>query len=137
MSVSGTFSVMCSTAMNLDVIPTNDAVFDSVQVTDVGISGAESGVGVPRVVTLSGSGPFAGRVAIQYGLPRSAAIRLEVYDACGKLVQVVASGLGQAGYHTAVWQCTDGRGRAVAQGAYFVRLTADGVTLTDKMVKLD
>ena len=137
LSVSGTFSVVCSTAMNLDVIPTNDAVFDSVQVTDVGISGGESGVGMPKVVTLSGSGPFAGRVAIQYGLPRSAAIRLEVYDACGKLVQVVASGLGQAGYHTAVWQCTDGRGRAVAQGAYFVRLTADGVTLTGKMVKLD
>jgi hypothetical protein len=137
LSVSGTFSVMCSTAMNLDVIPANDAVFDSVQVTDVGISATEQGPGLPRVLTLTGNGPFAGRVAIEYGLPKSAAIQLEVYDACGRRVRVIASGLNQAGYHTAVWKCTDEHGRSVAEGAYFVRLVADGVTLTSKIVKTE
>ncbi|MBM3331552.1 T9SS type A sorting domain-containing protein [candidate division WOR-3 bacterium] len=137
LSVSGTYSVVCSTAMNLDVIPANDAVFDSVQVADVGISATEQGPGLPRTVTLTGNGPFAGRVAIQYGLPRSAAIRLEVYDASGRLVRVVASGPCQAGYHNADWKCTDERGRTVAQGTYFVRLVADEVTLTSKVVKAE
>jgi hypothetical protein len=136
LNVAGTFSVMCSTAMNLDVIPANDAVYDSVQVTAGGISATDA-PGIPRTVTLSSNGPFAERAAIQYGLPRNAAVRLELYDACGRLVQVVASGVVQAGYHTAVWKCTDQHGRAVAEGAYFVRLVADGVTLTSKVVKTE
>ena len=136
LSVSGTFSVMCSTAKYLDVIPTNDAVYDSVQVTAGGISATDA-PGIPRIVTLRGNGPFSGRVAIEYGLPRNTAVRLEVYDACGRLVRVIASGPDQAGYHTAVWKCTDQHGRAVAEGAYFVRLVADGVTLTSKVVKTE
>ncbi len=136
LNVSGTFSVMCSTAMNLDVIPANDAVYDSVQVTDVGISATDT-PNIPRTLTLRGNGPFAGHVAIEYGLPKSASVRLEVYDACGRRVRVVASGPDQAGYHTAVWKCTDEHGRAVAEGAYFVRLIADGATLTSKVVKTE
>jgi len=139
LNVVGTFSVECSTAMVGDMIPANDAAYDSVMVTNVGISGPDPGRGIPRTVTLSSTGPspFAGRVAIEYGLPRSADVRLEVYNACGRLVQVVTAGVGQPGFHTAVWQCTDERGRAVAEGAYFVRLTADGATLTSKIVKME
>jgi hypothetical protein len=137
LSLAGTFGVECSTAMTGDVNPANDAVFDSVQVVGGGISGADMTPGLPRTVTLTSNGPFAGRVAIQYGLPKSAAIRLEVYDACGRRVQTVASGISQAGYHTEVWKCADERGRTVAEGAYFVRLTADDVTLTNKVVKTE
>jgi hypothetical protein len=137
LNVSGTFSVMCSTAMVGDLYPTNDAVFDSVQVTPPGISAKDQGPALPRTVTLRGNGPFSGRVTIEYGLPKSAVIRLEVYDACGRRVRVVASGLDQAGYHSAVWGCTDEHGRAVAEGAYFVRLVADGKTLTSKLVKTE
>jgi len=137
LSVVGTFSVECSTAMVADVVPANDFMYDSVQVTATGIGGADRASGIPRTVTLSGNGPFAGRAAIEYGLPKSTVTRLEVYDACGRLVQVVASGVGEAGYHTAVWKCTDEHGRAVAEGAYFVRLTAGDVTLTSKVVKAE
>jgi hypothetical protein len=136
LSLAGTFSTVCSTAMNLDVIPTNDAVHDSVVVTAPGISASDN-MKLPRVVTLSGNWPAAGRVTIEYGLPKSTPMRLEVYDATGRLVQVVASGVGQAGYHTAVWKCADEHGRAVADGAYFVRLMADDVTLTSKVVKTE
>ena len=136
LGLAGTFSTVCSTAMNLDVIPTNDAIHDSVVVTGSGIS-ANDNTKLPHVVTLSGNWPAAGRVTIEYGLPRSTPMRLEVYDATGRLVQVVASGVAQAGYHTAVWKCTDEHGRAVAQGAYFVRLVADDATLTSKVVKTE
>jgi type IV secretory pathway protease TraF len=137
LKVAGTFSTVCSTAMALDVNDSNDAVHDSVVVTAPGISATDQGPGLPRTVTLRGNGPCAGRVAIEYGLPKSAPMRLEVYDASGRRVRVVAAGVGQAGYHTAVWTCTDERGRAVPEGAYFVRLVADGKTLTSKLVKLE
>jgi hypothetical protein len=137
LNVSGIFSVMCSTAMNLDVIPTNDAAYDSVQVTLLGIGATGQGPGLPRTVTLRSNGPFAGRVAIEYGLPRSANVRLEVYDACGRPVQVLAAGAGEPGYHTVVWHCADARGRELPEGAYFVRLKADGITLTSKVVKAE
>ncbi len=119
-----------------DVDTTNDAVFDSVVVAAPGI-GASDDPGLPRTVTLNGTGPAAGRVAIQYGLPRSAVMRLEVYDACGRRVRTLASGVGAPGYHNETWNCTDEHGRAVAEGAYFVRLIADEVVLTSKVVKTE
>ena len=134
---TGTFTTQCTTAMFGDQIPSNNAVYDSVQVVALGISGPDPLDGIPRTVTLSGSGPAAGRVAIQYGLPRSAVIRLEVFDACGRRVRVLASGVGEPGYHNATWNCTDEYGRVVAEGAYFVRLIADDVMLTRKVVKTE
>ncbi|MBN2466113.1 hypothetical protein JXD38_10885 [candidate division WOR-3 bacterium] len=136
-SPTGTFTTQCSTAMFGDQVPSNNAVYDSVQVVALGISGPDPLDGVPRTVTLSGSGPAAGRVAIQYGLPRSAVIRLEVFDACGRRVRVLASGISEPGYHDAAWNCTDEHGRVVAEGAYFVRLIADDVVLTSKVVKTE
>jgi hypothetical protein len=139
LNIEGTFSVVCSTEMAGDMNPANDAAYDSVQVVYVGISGPEPLGGIPRTVTLRspGFGPSARQVAIVYGLPMSADVRLEVHDACGRFVRVLATGAGLPGYHTAVWQFTDERDRAVPEGAYFVRLTAGGVTLTSKVVKMD
>jgi hypothetical protein len=136
LSTSGTFSTMCSTAMVGDVDSSNNAVYDSVVVAAGGISASDN-TKLPRVATLSGNWPAAGRVAIEYGLPKSAVIRLEVFDACGRRVRVLASGLGVPGYHTVAWNCADEYGRAVAEGAYFVRLVADDVTLTSKVVKTE
>ena len=135
----GRFGVSCTTALNYDADPSNDVAYDSVQVSDVGISETDPSPRLPRTVVLSSIGPsvLAGRVSIMYGLPRSTDARLEVYDACGRSVQVLAAGIGRPGYHTAVWKCTDEHGRAVAEGAYFVRLVADGATLTSKVVKTE
>jgi hypothetical protein len=135
LNVAGTYTTKCSTAMVGDINPANDFVADSFVAVGAGIEAGDRTSTLPRTVTLSGSGPVAERAAIQYGLPRSAVVRLEVYDACGRSVSVLASGVGEAGYHTAVWKCTDEHGRAVPEGAYFVRLVADGATLTSKIVK--
>ena len=80
---------------------------------------------------------FAGRATIMYGLPKYMAARLVVYDACGRPVQFLAAGAAKPGYYTVTWQCTDERGRAVPNGAYFVRLTAGDKSLTTKLVKLE
>ena len=138
LKVMGKFSVKCSTDMIGDLIPGNNAVLDSVRVASSGISGNDV-PGIPQTVVLNSTGPsvFSARAVIVYGLPRSTHVRLGVYDACGRPVQTLATGVGEPGYHTVVWPCTDVRGRAVPEGAYFARLTADGVTLTSNLVKLE
>ncbi|HTW91197.1 MAG TPA: FlgD immunoglobulin-like domain containing protein [bacterium] len=138
LKTAGTFSTVCSTAHVGDVYPTNDAVHDSVIVTPPGIAGSNSS-GIPRAVVLKTAGPsvFAGQASIVYGLPRNTQVRLEIFDVCGRPVQTLATGVGKPGYYNVVWHCDDARGRTVAEGAYFVRLTADGKTLTSKLVKLE
>ncbi|HTW92911.1 MAG TPA: CARDB domain-containing protein [bacterium] len=137
LKVVGKFSVTCSTAMTGDLAPSNNAVTETLQVKSASISGS-SLAGIPRTVVMNSQSPFANhRSPIVYGLPRSTQVRLEVFDACGRPVQTLATGMSEPGYHTVVWHCTDGQGRAVPEGAYFVRLTADGTTLTSKLVKLE
>ena len=134
----GTFTTKCSTALTGDVNATNDAVSESVIVAPTGIAG-DNASGIPRSVVLDNKSTsvLAGPASIMYGLPRSTQVQLEVYDACGRPVQTLATGVGEPGYHTVVWRCTDARGRSVPEGAYFIRLVADGKTLTTKLVKLE
>jgi len=136
--LAGTWMTKCSTAMTGDIDSTNDFVCDSVTVAAGGVSSG-SAPGVPRNVELStaGSSVLAGRATIMYGLPKYMDARLVVYDACGRPVQVLAAGAAKPGYYTVTWQCTDERGRAVPDGAYFVRLTAGDKSLTTKLVKLE
>ncbi len=138
LKLAGTFTTKCSTALTGDVNATNDAVSESVIVAATGIAGNNAS-GIPRTVVLNNKSAsvLAGPASITYGLPRSTQVRLEVYDACGRPVQTLAAGVGEPGYHTVVWRCTDAHGRAVPEGAYFVRLVADGKTLTSKLVKLE
>ncbi len=102
-------------------------------------SGApEHGRGAPRALRLSlGTPTTAARGAtIRYALPGTAAtpIRLQLYDASGRLVRTLVDGPQTPGFHELTW---DGRGAGGAQagsGVYFCRLTADGRTLTRNLV---
>ena len=68
----------------------------------------------------------AGRaVTLAFALPEAATARLEVFDALGRRVAVLAGGAFGAGRHTAAWS-TDG----LPAGLYVARLTADGRTDT-------
>ena len=48
----------------------------------------------------------------------------------------VALNVTEAGTHAGVWNGRDDSGRTVANGVYFLRLEADGRTLTTKAVKV-
>jgi flagellar hook assembly protein FlgD len=64
-------------------------------------------------------------------------VRLEVYDATGRLVRVLRDGVvEQAAARMAVWDGTDDGGRPVASGVYFYRLEAGEFTETRSMVLL-
>jgi flagellar hook assembly protein FlgD len=62
-------------------------------------------------------------------------VRLEVFDAKGRLVDVLIDGRAcPAGVHTVPWNGEGRAGGRVSSGVYFYRFRAGNVTLVKKMV---
>jgi len=78
--------------------------------------------------------PFNPRAQISFALPQAGPVDLSVYDVRGRLVAVLAEGEHEAGPHALTWHGKDGRGNDVGSGVYFLRLEADGIVATRKMV---
>ena len=73
---------------------------------------------------------------VEFGLPVSQRISLEVYSVEGRLVKTLAEGVYGAGYHKAIWRGRDREGVEVSSGIYFYRLVAGEKKLTRKMILL-
>jgi hypothetical protein len=80
--------------------------------------------------------PFNPVTTIEYTLPDAEHVTLSIYDARGQLVVNLESGVQPGGTHKREWNGADGKGRPVASGTYFYRLTAGKRTLTQKLVLL-
>jgi hypothetical protein len=80
--------------------------------------------------------PFNAGTVINYSLGGDCQARLDVFDILGRHVRTLADEIQPAGPHQANWDGTDSRGRAVASGMYFYRLTAGGYAESKKMVLL-
>ena len=76
--------------------------------------------------------PFARRTQVRFGLPRESEVSLKVYDLSGREVRTLISGRRAAGLHTASWDAGEG----VPPGVYFLRLEAEGRSLTRRAVVL-
>ena len=100
---------------------------------------APTGVGDGPIAALSldpaRPSPMRGTGQIGFVLPREARVRLSVLDLQGREIVVLAEGAFPAGRHTATWDGRTGRGAAPA-GLYFVRLLAEGRTLSQRLVRL-
>lgn len=77
--------------------------------------------------------PFISRTRIVYAVKRGGRVRLEVFDAKGRLVQVLADGLRDPDVYAEIWDGTDRNGRVLPAGTYFCRLTAPDWSGTKKM----
>jgi hypothetical protein len=80
--------------------------------------------------------PTTGGSAVRFALPRDSDVRLAIFDAGGRRVRELARGGLSAGEHTLRWDGRDASGHPVANGLYLVRLEADGVSLTQKLVSM-
>ncbi|MBR9978026.1 MAG: T9SS type A sorting domain-containing protein [Bacteroidetes bacterium] len=69
-----------------------------------------------------------GSAAVTYSLPTEQQARLELFDALGRSVAVVAEGHHPAGRYSAVLPV-----QGLRSGVYFYRLTANGQTLTRRL----
>lgn len=80
--------------------------------------------------------PARERTAIMFSLPSAGYAELSVYNVAGQKVRTLASGTMPAGWHTAVWNGRDDRGRRVSSGIYLSRLVIRERQLITKMTML-
>ncbi|NNF07688.1 MAG: matrixin family metalloprotease [Candidatus Eisenbacteria bacterium] len=78
--------------------------------------------------------PFAAATLITYNLPEASPVRLEVFDAQGRLVRTLANGVQAAGEHVVRWNGDMEDGGRAAAGLYIVRLGAGNVSRIQKTV---
>jgi len=87
-------------------------------------------------LSLAGANPFRAGTSFEIGMPRSARVRLEVYDALGRRVRTLEDGTLPPGRHTRSWDGTSSGGSAVGPGLFFIRLSAPGVQSILKAVRV-
>ncbi|MEZ4387058.1 MAG: FlgD immunoglobulin-like domain containing protein [Candidatus Krumholzibacteriia bacterium] len=81
---------------------------------------------LPQALGLTAApNPFNPRVEIGYALPRAGSLRIDVFDARGRLVRTLLRSEAPAGTGSVIWDGTDRGGRAVASGVYNLRLSTE------------
>jgi hypothetical protein len=90
----------------------------------------------PRSLTLLGNtpNPFNPLTKINFFLPATAEVKLEVFDLAGHRVRVLADGPLPAGSNQVAWDGRNQDGQDTPSGAYFYKVTGPQETLTGKMM---
>ena len=78
--------------------------------------------------------PFNPTVQIAFNLSRPGPAELAIFDVMGHRVRTLVDGSFGAGEHSATWNGRDDTGRRLASGVYFVRLSAQDLFETRKVV---
>jgi hypothetical protein len=99
----------------------------------IDLTGVPTGPPPPRSLTVAPN-PARGACAIGFALARPSPGALEIHDAAGRRVRVLASGALAAGPHAVRWDGRDDAGRAAPAGVYFARLRAGGRDETRRFV---
>ena len=78
--------------------------------------------------------PFNPSTVIPFDVPTGGGeVTLAIFDVAGRRVATLVNGFVEEGRRRVTWYGNDERGRRVASGVYFMRLTAPGYTRTIKL----
>jgi hypothetical protein len=96
---------------------------------------------VPRAPSLADGmraspNPFHGATSLNFVLAEARNIKVAVYDAAGRQVRVLYSGLLGIGEHHLFWDGRDSQGRGSEAGSYLIRLESSGMGLSTRVVEL-
>mgnify|MGYP000425903929 CR=1 FL=1 len=80
--------------------------------------------------------PFNPTTNIEFSIPQSGHVSLEVFNLLGQKINTIFSGVLGAGAHTFSWNGTDDSGKPVPSGAYFYRLSAGDFVQAKEMMLL-
>ncbi len=81
--------------------------------------------------------PFRDRTIISFNSKKGGMASVEIFDAKGELVDVLASGFFNAGNHSIEWNGCDKKGKRVAPGIYFCRIHLNQTAIARKLVLLN
>lgn len=112
-----------------DEVP-NWSPFSNVWREDVGSDVAESGT-TAVLDCWTEPNPFGDRTRVCFSIPRAGIAALSIYDPNGRHVASLLEGPVRAGTHVFLWKPA-----GMASGVYFLRLEADGRTLTRRIILL-
>jgi hypothetical protein len=100
--------------------------------------GVEDGLLRPArfLVEASRPNPTSQGSTIRFGLPKASDVRVDLFDASGRLVRTVLQQSLPAGYHQAAWDGRDAHGHAVASGVYWYQVQAGSDRGTRKLLVL-
>jgi hypothetical protein len=80
--------------------------------------------------------PFNPVTTIRFELDLTGPASLRIFDASGRLIRTLASGIYENGLHEMVWNGTGEDGRSVSSGVYFCRFESAAFRQTQKLVLL-
>ena len=101
-----------------------------------GLNGpVERPIAMPSIVQLNGiyPNPFNSTTRISFKLRHAAEVQLIVYDVLGNPVATLLDGPLYSGMHSVEWDGSNYQGD-LSSGIYFLRLTASGESLVNKLV---
>jgi immune inhibitor InhA-like protein/flagellar hook capping protein FlgD len=109
--------------------------YDSVA-TSIGLEDGFNGV--PKVFALGQNypNPFNPVTTISYQLPKTANVKLEVYNMLGQKVKTLVNANQPAKFYTVQWNGLNEKGSKVASGIYLYRIEAGDFIKTNKMLLL-
>ncbi len=93
---------------------------------------------LPTVLSLSQNypNPFNPDTRIEFALPRSSFVRLEISNIVGRQIRTLVNQRLSAGHKAVVWDGRDNSGKTVSSGIFLYRLETDYGIETKKMVLL-
>jgi hypothetical protein len=75
--------------------------------------------------------PFNASTMIEYGLPESGPVKVDIFDILGRKIQTLVDETQSAGYHQAIWKADN-----VPSGTYFYRIQTGEKSQTKKCLLL-
>ncbi len=78
--------------------------------------------------------PITNLVKVDFQITSRSDINITIYNALGQIVKVLENALLERGQYTTTWNCRDSSNRIVANGIYYIRLEADHVRETRKIL---
>ena len=78
--------------------------------------------------------PFNPVTNIMYHIPKRDAAIVKIFDALGRKIRILDSGIKDSGYHTVSWDGKDSFGKQVSAGIYLYQLQIGQYVQTHKMV---
>jgi FlgD Ig-like domain len=93
------------------------------------------GNALPHVLALAAPRPNPARdgTLLSFALPEAGPVTLAVYGTDGRHVRTLSAGQMEAGEHQLRFDLRDAGGRQISSGIYFVRLEANGRTITKRL----